>query len=376
MVWSRPLPQGAEPSTVTVSQDSAGRWFVSLLCEDASVEPLPVLDAAVGIDAGITSPVTPPTGEKIANPRHERQDRARLARAQRVLAKKEEGSRNRGKARLKVAEIHARIADRRRDFLHRLTTRLVRENRTVVIGGPTVRNMVRNKSPARAISDAAWTDLRSRLEYQGTWYGRNLVAIDRWLPSTQLCSACGTLPGKLPLHLRRWTCECGTTHDRDTNAARKVLAAGLAVAACGAGVGPQRESSRTGQPAAKQETLTAKWGLPFDREGEGVEMARLRAMSPCGRWGRNALPQPLADRLRTVPERRRNAVWERLGAVNEGTGESADATYRRLAGEMIAAERAVFVELRDRRRIDDEMLRSLMRRLDPEEAAAYRAESG
>ncbi|WP_455354560.1 RNA-guided endonuclease InsQ/TnpB family protein [Streptomyces sp. SYSU K217416] len=258
MVWSRPLPEGVEPSMVTVSQDSAGRWFVSMLCEDASVKPLPAVDTAVGIDAGITSLVTLSTGEKITNPRHERRDRARLAKAQRVLAKKEKGSRNRDKARIKVAKVHARIADRRRDFLHQITTRLVRENQTIVIEDLTVRNMVKNKSLARAISDAAWTDMRSMLEYKCTWYGRNLVTIDRWFPSTKLCSACGTTREKLPLNVREWTCECGTTHDRDINAARNILAAGLAVTACGAGVRPQRESSRTGQPAAKQETLTAK----------------------------------------------------------------------------------------------------------------------
>ncbi|WP_406434431.1 transposase [Streptomyces sp. NBC_01589] len=258
IVWSRPLPESAEPSMVTVSQDSAGRWFVSMLCEDASVRPLPALDTAVGIDAGITTLVTLSTGEKITNPRHERRDRTRLAKAQRVLAKKEKGSRNRDKARIKVAKVHARIADRRRDFLHQLTTRLVRENQTIVIEDLTVRNMVKNKSLARAISDAAWTDMRSMLEYKCTWYGRNLVAIDRWFPSTKLCSACGTVQDKLPLNVREWTCGCGATHDRDVNAACNILAAGLAVTACGAGVRPQRESSRTGQPAAKQEPLTAK----------------------------------------------------------------------------------------------------------------------
>ncbi|WP_326601080.1 transposase [Streptomyces sp. NBC_01799] len=258
IVWSRPLPESAKPSMVTVSQDSAGRWFVSMLCEDASVRPLPALDTAVGIDAGITTLATLSTGEKITNPRHERRDRTRLAKAQRVLAKKEKGSRNRDKARIKVAKVHARIADRRRDFLHQLTTRLVRENQTIVIEDLTVRNMVKNKSLARAISDAAWTDMRSMLEYKCTWYGRNLVAIDRWFPSTKLCSACGTVQDKLPLNIREWTCGCGATHDRDVNAACNILAAGLAVTACGAGVRPQRESSRTGQPAAKQEPLTAK----------------------------------------------------------------------------------------------------------------------
>jgi putative transposase len=135
--WSRPLPEGAEPTTVTVSRDSAGRWFVSLLCED-TVAPAPNTDAAVGLDAGITSLVTLSTGEKASNPQHERRDRARLARAQRELSRKAKGSANREKARRKIAKVHARIADRRRDVLHKQTTRLVRENQTVVIEDLTV----------------------------------------------------------------------------------------------------------------------------------------------------------------------------------------------------------------------------------------------
>ena len=262
IVWSRPLPEGASPSTVTVSQDAAGRWYVSLLVEDPSVQPLPATDTAVGIDAGITSLVTLSTGEKITNPRHERRDRARLARAQRELSRKAKGSANRDKARRKVAKVHARIADRRRDFLHKLTTRLVRENQTVVIEDLTVRNLLKNGNLARAISDAAWTDLRMMLEYKCAWYGRELVVIDRFFPSSRLCGACGTVAAKLPLNVREWTCECGTVHDRDVNAARNILAAGLAVSACGDGVRPQRESSRTGRSSAKQETQRATAGTP------------------------------------------------------------------------------------------------------------------
>ncbi|MFE2494577.1 RNA-guided endonuclease InsQ/TnpB family protein [Streptomyces scopuliridis] len=252
IVWSCPLPEGATPSTVTVSQDSAGRWFVSMLCEDAGVKPLPATDAAVGIDAGLDHLLTLSTGEKIANPRHERVDRARLAKAQRKLAKKAKGSANRDKARRKVAKIHARIADRRRDHLHKITTRLVRENQMFVIEDLTVRNMVKNWKLARAISDAAWSEFRSMLEYKAQWYGREVIAVDRWFPSSKLCSTCGTLQDKMPLHVRTWTCGCGTTHDRDVNAAKNLLAAGRAVAACGAGVRPQR-SSPGGQSATKQE---------------------------------------------------------------------------------------------------------------------------
>jgi putative transposase len=244
IAWSRPLPEGQVPSTVTVSQDGAGRWFVSMLCEDASVKALPTVSAAVGVDVGITSLVTLSTGEKVTNPKFERRDRARLARAQQELSRKEAGSRNRNKARTRVAAIHARIADRRRDFLHKLSTRLVRENQTIVIEDLTVRNMLKNRTLARAISDASWSELRSMLEYKTQWYGRDLIAVDRWYPSSRTCSACGHLVAKLPLNIREWTCAaCGTVHDRDENAAKNILAAGLAVSACGAGVRPQRRTS-------------------------------------------------------------------------------------------------------------------------------------
>ncbi|MFD9657820.1 RNA-guided endonuclease InsQ/TnpB family protein [Streptomyces mirabilis] len=251
VVWSRPLPEGAKPSTVTVSQDSAGRWFVSLLCDDPGVRPLSANAKAVGIDVGLEHLLTLSTGEKIANPRHERRDRAALAREQRRLAKKEKGSANRDKARLKVAKVHARIADRRRDTLHKITTRLVRENQTIVIEDLTVRNMVKNHRLARAISDAAWSEFRRMLEYKAAWYGREVIAVDRWFPSSRLCSACGTLQDRMPLNVRTWTCDCGATHDRDVNAANNLLAAGLAVTVCGAGVRPQR-STPDRQSATKQ----------------------------------------------------------------------------------------------------------------------------
>ncbi|MFF8430611.1 RNA-guided endonuclease InsQ/TnpB family protein [Streptomyces sp. NPDC016566] len=255
IVWSRPLPEGASPSTVTVSQDAAGRWFVSLLCEDPSVQPLPATDAAVGIDAGLDHLIALSTGEKIVNPRHERRDRVRLAKAQRQLARKAKGDgANRAKSRRKVTRVYARIADRRRDHLHRLTTRLVRENQTIVIEDLAVRNMVKNGSLARAISDAAWAEFRRMLEYKAQWYGREVIAIDRWFPSSKLCSVCGSLQDKMPLHVRTWTCDCGATHDRDVNAAKNILAVGLTASVCGAGVRPQR-STPDGQSAMKQKPL-------------------------------------------------------------------------------------------------------------------------
>jgi putative transposase len=252
IVWHRPLPEGSKPSTVTVSRDAAGRWYVSILCEDPTVKPLPENRMVVGVDAGLDHLLTLSTGEKIANPRHERADRKRLAKAQRELSRKAKGSANRAKARLRVAKVHARIADRRRDHLHQITTRLVRENQTVVIEDLTVRNMLKNRKLSRAISDAAWSEFRNMLEYKAQWYGREVIAVDRWFPSSKLCSVCGMLQEKMPLHVRTWTCDCGTTHDRDVNAAKNIKAAGLAVSACGAGVRPQRRMSG-GQSATKQE---------------------------------------------------------------------------------------------------------------------------
>ncbi|GAA1646249.1 hypothetical protein GCM10009733_049250 [Nonomuraea maheshkhaliensis] len=227
IVWSRPLPEGAQPSTVTVSRDAAERWFVSILVEE-KINPLPPVTRNVGVDAGIAALATLSTGEKIVNLRNERRDRRKLAKAQRALARKEKGSSSRAKARLKVARVYARIADRRRDHLHKVTTRLVRENQVIAVEDLTVRHLVKNRRLARAVSDAGWRELRSMLECKARWYGRTLVAVDRWLPSSKLCSVCGALREKMPLNVRAGECSCGAVHDRDVNAARNVRAAGPA----------------------------------------------------------------------------------------------------------------------------------------------------
>ncbi|MEU3456867.1 RNA-guided endonuclease TnpB family protein, partial [Micromonospora sp. NPDC006766] len=166
---------------------------------------------------------------KVVNPRFGQADRRKLARAQRDLARKQKDSANRAKARFRVARIHASIADRRLDHLHLLTTRLVRENQTVVIEDLSVRNMLRNRRLARVISDASWSQFRRMLEYKAGWYGREVIPVDRWYPSSKTCSACGQVNTALTLNDRVWTCPgCGAAHDRDINAARNVLAAGLA----------------------------------------------------------------------------------------------------------------------------------------------------
>ncbi len=234
--WSRRLPVGAVPLTVTVSCDAAGRWFVSLLVEE-DIPALPERAEAIGVDAGITNLLTLSTGEQVSNPRHERRDRARIRRRQQALSRKQKGSNNHRKARIELARAYARIADRRRDFLHKLTTRLVNENQVIAVEDLGVRGMLAGHTLARAIADAAWAEFRRMLEYKAEWAGRTVVAVDRFLPTTKTCSACGTLQEAVPLSQRVFECAaCGHTEDRDLNAAKNILAAGLAVTACRDGV--------------------------------------------------------------------------------------------------------------------------------------------
>ena len=163
---------------------------------------------------------------------------------------------------VKVARVHARITDRRRDHMHKLTTRLVRENQAIVIEDLSVRNLLGNHRLARAISDAAWSEPRTRPQYKCAWYGRELVVVDQFYPGSEICAACGHRIAALPLNVREWTCAgCGAVHDRDVNAARNLEAAGLAVIACGAGVSPQRSNPRR-RSAVKQESQPATVGIP------------------------------------------------------------------------------------------------------------------
>ena len=246
IVWSRYLPEGCSPSTVIVKLDSSGRWFVSLLVDDYTVEVLPPTKKQIGIDAGVTSLISTSDGEKIANPKHFNRLYRKLKVAQKELSRKTKGSSNRQKARLKVASIHAKIKDARTDFLHKLTTNLVRNNSLIAIEDLAVRNMVRNHKLARSISDAAWGEMFRQLEYKCEWYGRQLVKIDRFFPSSKRCYHCGFVVEKMPLNVRSWDCpSCGTKEiDRDINAGKNILAAGLAVTVCGADIRPDNHDVR------------------------------------------------------------------------------------------------------------------------------------
>ena len=245
--WSRTLPKGCKPTTVTVSKDTAGRYFVSILVEE-DIKPLPVVNKQVGLDLGLKSMVILSTGEAVGNPQFARSDEKKLAKAQRRLAKKKKGSRNRNKARLKVARIHAKIGDRRRDYQHKLSTRIVHENQVICIESLTVKNMLKNHALAKSISDVGWGEFVRQLEYKAAWYGRTLVKIDKWYPSSKRCHACGHVLETLSLDERFWRCpQCKTFHDRDINAAKNVLAAGLAVSACGEAVRPGRAKAQPGR---------------------------------------------------------------------------------------------------------------------------------
>ncbi|MBB2743200.1 UNVERIFIED_ORG: putative transposase [Microbispora rosea subsp. rosea] len=263
-VWSWPEvdPATIDPTTVTVSRDSDGRWYASLAVETATgPEPLPASGGQVGIDLGVSDFAVLSTGEKIPNPRHLERKAKNLARYQRRMARKQRGSNNRAKAKAKVARAHTKVRDARADFLHRTSTRLVRDHDLIVIEDLNVKGMVRNRSLARAISDCGWGEFRRQLEYKTAKYGRHLVVIDRWYPSSKTCSACGHLLATLPLSTRHWTClDCGTRHDRDINAAKNILAAGRAVSACGADVS-HSGSSRV-RSAVKQEAQPARAGTP------------------------------------------------------------------------------------------------------------------
>lgn len=242
----RDLPCGVKPSSVTVSKDCANRYFASILVEE-DIKPLPVVNAQVGLDLGIKSMVILSTGEAVGNPRYFAQDEKRLAKAQRRHAKKKKGSKNREKARRKVARIHARIQDRRRDYQHKLSTRIVNENQVICVESLAVKNMVKNHCLAKAVSDVGWGEFVRQLEYKSQWYGRTLIKIDRWYPSSKTCHDCKHIVEDLPLDVREWVCpECGVWHDRDINASQNILAEGLSASACGGGVRPARAKARAG----------------------------------------------------------------------------------------------------------------------------------
>ena len=216
--------------TVTVSQSSGGKYFASILVEDGKALPDKAAineQSAVGLDVGIKHFVTISTGEKVENPKHLKQSEARLKVLQRRMSRKVKGSNNRHKARLRVAKLHEHIANQRRDFHHKLSTRLISENQTICVETLNVKGMVKNHCLAKSISDAGWSQFKEFLRYKCDWYGRNLIEIGQWLPSSKMCS-CGVLNNSLKLSDREWVCQsCNVLHDRDFLASQNIKRFGL-----------------------------------------------------------------------------------------------------------------------------------------------------
>ncbi|MFF3623150.1 RNA-guided endonuclease InsQ/TnpB family protein [Streptomyces sp. NPDC002467] len=223
--WSRLLP--TVPSSLTITKDSSGRYFASFVV-DAGFDPVAENDAEVGIDLGLTTFAVLSDGTKISSPRILRRAEKKLKRLQRDLSRKVKGSRNRAKARIKVARQHARVADRRRDWHHKTSTQIIRDNQAVYVEDLAVYALGRTRL-AKSVHDAGWSAFVNMLEYKAVKHGRHFGKVGRFEPTSQTCSTCGYRDGPKPLHVRQWTCkECGAVHDRDENAAHNTLAAGRA----------------------------------------------------------------------------------------------------------------------------------------------------
>jgi putative transposase len=287
VTWSRSLP--ATPSSVTVVKDAAGRFFASFVIDtDPATDAtrMPQTDRTIGIDLGLTHFAVLSDGTKINSPRFLRRAEKKLKKAQQELSRKQKGSKNREKARLKVARAHSTVADARREFLPharlrsrggtpiQLSTRLISENQGIAVEDLSVAGLARTRL-AKSVHDAGWSSFLGMLAYKAERYGRTLVRIGRFTPTSQTCCTCGAVDGPKPLNVRERTCSaCGTVHDRDTNAAINIKqAAGLAVSACGAPVRPE--------PVLAQREETGSHGFPTGTVPHSGTQPLKEAQNPC-----------------------------------------------------------------------------------------------
>ncbi|HEY9612940.1 RNA-guided endonuclease TnpB family protein [Allocoleopsis sp.] len=254
-VWSRPLP--SEPSSVTVIKDTAGRYFLSFVVE-VQPENKPALNTAVGIDLGIKVFAALSTGERVSSPSYSKLDR-KIRRSQRKLSRRSKTSKRRERMRLRVAKLKAKVRDTRKDFLHKLSTKVVNENQVITLEDLNVSGLLKNRKLSRTISQAGWREFRTLCEAKSGKYGREFVVISRWEPTSQVCSDCGYRWGKLDLKVREIVCmNCGTLHDRDDNASKNIEQVG---------VGHTHDSKRTGRER-KTSSEAAPLELSTQREYE------------------------------------------------------------------------------------------------------------
>jgi putative transposase len=269
VTWSRRLP--VPPTSLTITKDSSGRYFLSFVV-DTEPDILPQVEAESGIDLGLSAFAVLSDGSKIDSPRFLRRAEKKLKGLQRELSRKAKGSKNRAKARIKVARQHARVADRRRDFHHKVSTQIIRDNQAVYVEDLAVSGLGRTRL-AKSVHDAGWSAFLGMLEYKAVKHGRTFAKVDRTFPSSQVCSACGYRDGPKPLHVREWTCgKCGTVHDRDHNAARNVLLEGRRIVAAGraetlnaswsAGKTRSKVPAQRGEAGSPRKGQTTQAGIP------------------------------------------------------------------------------------------------------------------
>lgn len=225
----RQIPKDGKIKSATISKNPSGKYYISILVEQ-EIKELPKNEFAIGIDLGLTDFAITSDGVKYSNPRYLRKSLNKLAKEQRKLSRKKNGSKNKNKQRIKVAKLYEKITNQRKDFLHKLSSELINENQVICLEDLQVKKIRQNKYLSQSVSDVGWYEFRRQLEYKAKWYGRTISFVDKWYPSSQICSNCGNNTGKKTLDIREFDCPyCGKHHDRDINASINILHEGIRI---------------------------------------------------------------------------------------------------------------------------------------------------